>query len=207
MGIRMSTSVFKFDETAYGDTAAKLLLPRREADLGPGKPNRDAEQVLRGLTAKCLFAGRRIADHGMARACLAGLWLYHDFLDESHAISQELHTPTGSFWHGIMQRREEDYENAKYWFRRVGRHPVFGPLRDAASQAAKEASNESRLDPQAGFLATQSEWDPFRFVDLCAAALKGAGAAKPSLASLCRQVQSREWELLFDHCYRSAAGD
>ena len=49
----------------------------------------------------------------MASACLAGLWLYHDYLDESHAVSQSIHTPAGSYWHGLMHRREPDFANPK----------------------------------------------------------------------------------------------
>jgi hypothetical protein len=30
---------------------------------------------------------------------LSGLWLWHDFLDRSHEISQAVHTASGSFWH------------------------------------------------------------------------------------------------------------
>ncbi|MGB1126733.1 MAG: hypothetical protein ACPG4Q_16145, partial [Phycisphaeraceae bacterium] len=41
-------------------------------------------------------------------AIKAGLWLYVDELDRSHEYSQSIHTPTGSFWHAIMHRREGD---------------------------------------------------------------------------------------------------
>ena len=44
-----------------------------------------------------------------AKAVLAGLWLWHDWLDESHTISQALPSPAGSFWHAIMHRREGDF--------------------------------------------------------------------------------------------------
>jgi len=67
--------------------------------------------------------------HGpAAQACLAGLRLLANDLDASHRISQEIATPEGSFWHAIMHRREGDFGNAKYWFRRVGRHPVLESL-------------------------------------------------------------------------------
>ena len=59
---------------------------------------------------------------------LTGLWLYVDDLARSHSISQGISTTTGSYWHGIMHRREGDFSNAKYWFRKVGNHPVIDSL-------------------------------------------------------------------------------
>ncbi|HPF39004.1 MAG TPA: hypothetical protein P5081_17005 [Phycisphaerae bacterium] len=59
---------------------------------------------------------------------VAAVWLYVDELDKSHAISQGIDTPTGAFLHGIMHRREGDYWNSHYWFRRVGRHPAMAMI-------------------------------------------------------------------------------
>jgi hypothetical protein len=50
----------------------------------------------------------------------AGLWLYVDELDRSHRVSQSIESHAGAYWHGIMHRREGDFSNAKYWFRRSG---------------------------------------------------------------------------------------
>ncbi len=61
-------------------------------------------------------------------ALAAGLWLYVDELDHSHEISQGMHDSTGSFWHGIMHRREGDFGNSHYWFRRTGRHPAMDQI-------------------------------------------------------------------------------
>lgn len=60
-----------------------------------------------------------------APALCAGLWLYVDELDRSHTISQGIDDATGSFWHGIMHRREGDFGNAHYWFRQAGAHPAM----------------------------------------------------------------------------------
>src|SRR5579864_8970854 len=41
-----------------------------------------------------------------AAAALAGLWLWLDGLDECHRIVQDIASPTGSFWHAILHRRQ-----------------------------------------------------------------------------------------------------
>lgn len=182
------------DPTAFGPAVAPLLAGDRLPDLGPGRPNLAAKPMLQSLTPEKLFPAG-VADAEMARACLAGLWLLHDFLDESHEISQEIESPTGSFWHGIMHRREPDYGNAKYWFRRVGAHPVFEPLRRETAGLAAGGP------PRAAFLVTQRTWDPFAFVDLCEA----SAAEDADCHALARRVQRLEWDLLFAHCYQRAA--
>lgn len=55
----------------------------------------------------------------------AGLWLYVDDLERSHAVSQSMSDTTGAFWHGIMHRREGDYANSHYWMRRASQHPLI----------------------------------------------------------------------------------
>ena len=132
----------------------------------------------------------------MAEACLAGLWLYADDLDRSHRISQGLHDREGSYWHGIMHRREGDYANAKYWFRRVGSHPIHEPLGGRARSFARDAGDDT------AFLCAQASWDPAAFVDLCEAACAGRNGA----TEVCRKIQQQEWHLLFDYCYRRATG-
>ena len=165
-------------------------------DLGPGKPRADARSALARLTPESITAPHPVKDMDMARACLAALWLRHDFLDESHRISQDIENPSGSFWHGILHRREGDFGNAKYWFRRVGSHPIFEPL----AHYSRELAANGEAPAAANCLISQTEWDPFAFVDLCQRAQTGG----PSLEALAKGIQQREWELLFDHCYRQA---
>jgi hypothetical protein len=184
-----------FDPKAFGPLATLFDAPGL-GELGPGRPNEAARPQLSTLTPEMLCGGRKIADRNMARSCLAALWLAHNFLDESHAISQEIETVEGSYWHGILHRREPDFSNAKYWFRRVGTHPVFESL----AQTARALASQAQLDSRAAFLAKRDQWDPFRFVDLCEAAI---GGKSPS-AELCRRLAAEEWRLLFDYCCQRA---
>jgi hypothetical protein len=196
-GAPMNLQDRAFDATGYGPLTAQLLLPARVMELGPGRPNEPLRVHLARRSAADLFAPVTVRDERLATGCLAGLWLYHDLLDESHAISQELHTAEGSYWHGMLHRREPDPDNAKYWFRKVGRHAVFQPLHEAA---ARRARHEVQLPAAAAFLINQRAWDPYRWIDLCEAARTGA----VDCAVLCRDVAQREWELLFDYCWCGA---
>jgi hypothetical protein len=186
----------EFDPSQYGALVAALLEPPREAELGPGRPNRSARAELASLTPEQICAPHRVADRDLAKACLSALWLYHDYLDESHSLSQEIPGTTGSFWHGIMHRREPDPSNAKYWFRTVGQHEIFPKLL-AAAQALDPPE-----DSRARELTSAAKWDPFLFVDLCETARRSGG----ELEDFCRRVQTAEWQLLFDYCWRGACG-
>jgi hypothetical protein len=185
-----------FDPAAYGPAIAELLRPHRLPALAVDPPYLAMHAQLEALEKDEAFAPFSVRDRGMAAACRAGLWLLFDFLDEAHTISQDLHIPEGSYWHALVHRREPDYDNAKYWFRKVGKHPVYEPLRQQAATIAAKP-------PKAAlFLSTQNTWDPNAFVDLCEA----AQTDRISCGLLCQQIQRAEWDLLFDFCHRRATG-
>lgn len=159
-------------------------LPRT---LPLGEPLAQAREPLLKLSAETLGESPP-ASYPDAQGLLAGLWLLYDFMPESHAISQDLHTAEGSYWHAILHRREPDASNARYWFGRVGDHALFAELnRDAREIAA--------LHPQADLkgLADQKAWDPDEFVARCTR--PSQGATLDALLAL----QQREWALLFDY--------
>ena len=188
----------QFDPQAYSREFALLLETNRCRPLDRGEEVVEMRGPLRNLTIESAFDGAPIANRAMARCCLAGVWLLYDYLDESHQISQGIESPEGSFWHAIMHRREGDFSNAKYWFRRVGEHPVFVPLAAEAAQIAEDDPQTDAVDQ----LATGGPWDPYAFVDLCEQTVGGL----PNVGQECELIQQVEWELLFDHCYRAAAG-
>ena len=164
----------------------------RLPELGPGRPVEAHRQALRSLSVDALCDGRAICDRAAAQCCLAGLWLWNDFLDESHQISQGIDTSDGSYWHGIMHRREPDPGNAKYWFQRVGSHSVFAPL--AAVAAHLGAGSSFPLDAHA--------WHPAAFIDWSRRLAPGSTDMQAA-----RMMAAAEWRLLFGHCLRQACGE
>ena len=102
----------------------------------------------------------------------AGLHLLNDDIDRCHRIAQAHEMADGNYWHAILHRRETDYGNAKYWYRRVGEHAIFSDLR-----------------------ATWPEWEPLAFVDWCQDVARGTnGKSREWLEG----VQARELERLLE---------
>jgi hypothetical protein len=160
-------------------------------ELGPGprgnvQPlatlNRQVEEALRQT-------GLREQKTEVVRAAVL---LWHDHLDAAHGIVQELETADGSYLHAILHRREPDYSNAKYWFRRVGAHPCYLELARSAAASLK-AEGETELEQQ---LVPRGQWDAFAFVDACEAAAQATDGAR---AALLREIQRLEFEILLDH--------
>jgi len=118
--------------------------------------------------------------------------LWHDHLASAHELAQTIDSQDGAFVHGIMHRREPDYSNAAYWFRRVGPHPVFSEIAKRAKELPGSKSNASLYHQ----LVKESAWDPFGFIDACkdAATNPAADADQRYL----REVQRIETESLLD---------
>ncbi|MCS6775534.1 MAG: hypothetical protein RMJ43_06020 [Chloroherpetonaceae bacterium] len=89
---------------------------------------------------------------------IAGLWLYVDDLERSHTVSQKIDTPTGAFWHGIMHRREGDFGNSRYWFRRAAGHPLLVTHPELDPERLVEAVARAHGDDPALLQQQRAEW-------------------------------------------------
>ncbi|MCG9127560.1 hypothetical protein JT359_08185 [Candidatus Poribacteria bacterium] len=164
--------------------------------------NDELTNSLADLSLEDLFQGQTVKDDTYAKAIKSGLFLWNDALDESHEISQTLANDTGSYWHGLMHRREPDYSNSKYWFGRVGDHPIFPSLRDSVLTLSNEIQNPSdTLSQIIMTIESQDNWDSFQFVDLCETAEKDPTS---DTTEFLRQVQAEEIKLLLGYSYQNA---
>jgi hypothetical protein len=142
-----------FDPQAYGpQVAAILALDGNGERLTPlvqsGCSSPEALSRLKSTSGTELFSKARAP-----QAALAGLYLYFGCWAEAHQVAQDIETPDGSYWHAIVHRQEPDAGNSSYWFRQVGRHPIF---------------------PALAKIAGTPRWDPFEFISLCERAAPGA---------------------------------
>jgi hypothetical protein len=102
----------------------------------------------------------------------AALFLWNDDFEPSHQHSQAAQNAEGAYWHAILHRREPDESNSRYWYARVGSHPVF-------HQMAK----------------CYPGWKPEKFVLEC------RRASDRESIRLAAEKQVKEFELLFEHTF------
>ena len=138
----------------------KLLATPEPPELGPGPRNGVLPEKTLNDELKKIDASELLR---------AAVLVWHDHLDSAHKIVQNIETPDGSYIHAVIHRREPDYSNSKYWFRRVGDHPCFADLS----------------------VALRQKWDPLAFVDACQ-------RHDPKTESRLREIQATELRLLIE---------
>ena len=101
--------------SAIAEAIEKLEAGNPLPTLVPQKAwNSELTDALESASVDELFDGESLKNMTFGEAIKSGLLLWNDALDESHNISQGLENQTGSYWHGIMHRREPDYSHSKH---------------------------------------------------------------------------------------------
>ncbi|SEB77262.1 hypothetical protein [Paenibacillus sp. GP183] len=149
-----------------------------------------------------------INENEFMRAIQSGLYLWNENLESSHVISQEITSPTGSYWHGLIHRMEGDFSNAKYWFNDARHHPIstqlVSSLRAYLTMEQLAKLDNETLRSKLEVLVASPVWNPAVFVDAVALQLMHV---QDSLAEeWLRQIQYLEMKLLLNYCYEQSYG-
>lgn len=177
------------------DVVAALAQGALGPDGGTGLPLTQASpsrpRLVRALTEPAWADVFPAAPRPTRLALAAGLLQVYDFWEDSHGAAQQAddlgERDFSAFWHGIAHRREPDSGNAGYWFRRVGRHPLFARLAEAARPILDEHGD---ADLTARLLA--GGWNAMALIDVCC----GARAGTPREAVARRLQRLEMWMLL-----------
>lgn len=162
------------DRVFLAEELMTQLLPKDVSDRELRRRIKDASDEI--------IAGGKIGQpkgFGLIRGAL--LYLVDD-LDGAHGFAQDDHSDLGSYWHGMMHRREGDFDNARYWFRRAGSLPFFDTLHHEASLFSADMSR-------------QMSWDPYLFTGACEQFRFGADEELRTLLKL----QRAEFDVIFDY--------
>ncbi len=163
-------------------------LPDLEQGPRPGVlPCRPLEVRLRTLCGD-LALGPETTD----RVVAAGL-LYHDHHNEAHDLVQDMIDAEGALIHAIVHRREPDFWNARYWYRRVGDHPIYRQLTPRVGQLAGTDATTGL----AKRLVLSGTLDPLAVVDALETVVRQP-ATDPVVLFL-RRLQHAEFEALLEH--------
>jgi hypothetical protein len=154
-----------------------LTMKRRAGTRAPDELNGELDK----------FLANSNLDSRDGQLTRAAILLWHDHFEAAHAIAQDVEDADGSLLHGIIHRREPDFSNARYWFRRVGNtHRCFGCVADKVKTAL--------IGPGAELVAKQLApndiWHPLAFVDLVE---DTARRENPAREQLLREIQAAEF--------------
>jgi hypothetical protein len=174
----------------YSDFVDRVFLQEEMLQkLIPTEPlSYDMVARIRAADDATLGGGRTPGAPSTFALVRGALFYATDAIHEAHTLFQEAKGDLGSYWHGMMHRREGDFDNARYWFRRAGVLPFFSEMHRAASESS-------------ALMARQSNWDPYLFTGECEQARFGDTDSLTTLAAL----QRVEFEVLFDYCWRQSA--
>jgi len=167
------------DRTLRADGLLRKLFPKDISDRDVWRRLKQADDAT--IAGGAIGAPREFA------VVRGGLLYALDDLAGCHEFFQSTADDLVGYWHGMMHRREADFDNARYWFRRAGTLPFFDTLHSRAAEVSPE-------------MAKQMSWDPYLFTKACEQHRFGADSEEGSLARL----QKAEFDVVFDYSWRQA---
>jgi hypothetical protein len=167
------------DRTLRTEGLLRKLFPRDISDREVWRRLKESDDAT--------VAGGSIGKPEAFAVVRGGLLYALDDLHGCHEFFQNTASDLVGYWHGMMHRREADFDNARYWFRRAGSMPFFVALHRRASEISAD-------------MAKQVSWDPYLFTGECEQYRFGAESDEGDLARL----QRAEFDVVFDYTWRQA---
>jgi hypothetical protein len=164
---------------AYSTFITEFLREARLPRISAQEPTPDRRLIQRVAAAE----DHEIAgEDGSAIRCARSLlFIAAGGLDQAHRIVQEISTNDGAYIHGMVHRIDDDFDNARYWFRRASGQPAGAEMyRRAAAGSVTVASHPI--------------WDPFLVTDMVETS-RTAGVTEEL-----RAVLTIEFEVLLESC-------
>lgn len=159
-----------------------------------------------------LFQGVGLVSEVHAHMIRAALYVQNDDLKAAHAICQPMgrDLPEASYWHGVIHRREPDFDNAHSWFLRAESPGMAAALYKAVCDLLQQAIQlpdygDARACALAFFRHLQNlgTWDALYYLDLCR---QCANKGDEALHLLLEDVQRVEFETAFEWTFQKAVG-
>jgi hypothetical protein len=167
------------DRTLRSEGSLRKLFPKDISDRDAWRRLKEADDAT--------VAGGSIGAPQAFEVVRGGLLYALDDLAGCHEFFQNTASDLVGYWHGMMHRREADFDNARYWFRRAGTLPFFPALHGRASEISTD-------------MEKQYSWDPYLFTGNCEQHRFGADSEEGDLARL----QRAEFDVVFDYSWRQA---
>ncbi len=159
--------------------------------LLPAQPGHFASiQSIRDASDDDLVGAPSPAEPAALVLVRAALFYAHDAIDEAHRLAQDGKDDAASYLHGMIHRREGDFDNARYWFRRTGALGFFADLHRVVA----------RLSPD---MAKQTTWDPYLFTGLCEQDKFGDDSHRAELLAM----QRCEFDAFLQSVWHKARGE
>jgi len=199
-------SMLDLDIARLSPEVARIML-LRAADSEPLQwhehKNLGAKRGLEAIDDAKLFGPGAVVDEGMATAVRALLYIWNGWIGEGKMYAQA--APEQERFHitAFCERMQGNGKAAKEYFQKAGEIPLYSKMQSyAMSIIGPGASPEMHRFRKV--LEMIQGWEPYAFCDLYMQAVSGQLGTGAVLGVA--NLQNREFELLFVHCYEKAAG-
>lgn len=199
--------MFSFDTSKLASDIVNVLLlrgsqmPPLQWHVHAGKA---AKQILDSKDDDAaLFRGLPIVEESMAAAVRAMLYLWSGWPADCKMYAQAAPQQIQMFLEAFCERQAGHPAEAKELLTQVGEFDTYAQLAAHALETIGPGSDKS-LTRFKGTLELCEMWEPHAFVDLFEQARLGA-LCHPA-ERMIRNLQCKEFELLFVYCYEKATG-